>query len=371
MPTVPISRFPFLLDSPINYLKEVGGLSHINTIDDLFAEYGDLIKLALEEVITGENKVQRKLSREEEIIYSHSVVLIASLLNNPRFSSKAALHLSKRYSKELLKLGVQEIINIANLVGIPLRDESSNPHTVFLEERYSKKKVEAVKKYYSLSLGFTEFIKLTRRLRGDPKYRLTNHLLIDGKVYLALDDVGLIARLIEERFYEYILEKIESLTSNEETVRLLENERVLEVISYVKTVEPRHEILAGKRHFGPIRYEAFPPCMARIFESLKNGENLSHHQRFSITSFLGNIGMDKEEIIELFRALPDFKEKVTRYQVEHILGEKGGGKKYLPYSCEKMRAIGLCVADCNVKNPLQYYYLKLRRKNDSQGRDNA
>jgi len=97
-----------------------------------------------------------------------------------------------------------------------------------------------------------------------------------------------------------------------------------------------------------------PPCMTAILEALKRGENLPHAARFAITTYLLKRGWDVEQIVELFRNAPDFNEKITRYQVQHIAGKVGGRKEYAVPNCETMRQWGLCVATCNVRNPLQY-----------------
>jgi len=97
-----------------------------------------------------------------------------------------------------------------------------------------------------------------------------------------------------------------------------------------------------------------PPCMKAIMEALKRGENLPHAARFAITTYLLKRGWDVEQIVDLFRNAPDFNEKITRYQVQHIAGRAGGRKEYNVPNCETMRQWGLCVANCGVKNPLQY-----------------
>jgi len=97
-----------------------------------------------------------------------------------------------------------------------------------------------------------------------------------------------------------------------------------------------------------------PPCMKAILDALKAGENLPHTARFAITTYLLKRGWDVEQIVDLFRNAPDFNEKITRYQVQHIAGKVGGRKEYAVPSCKTMREWGLCIANCGVKNPLQY-----------------
>ncbi|MEM1681108.1 MAG: hypothetical protein QXZ56_07870, partial [Sulfolobales archaeon] len=66
-----------------------------------------------------------------------------------------------------------------------------------------------------------------------------------------------------------------------------------------------------------------------------------------------NVGYSVDEVVEVFRTQPDFKEKTTRYQVNYI-ASYDNGKPLLPYSCTKMKELGMCVAECGVKNPLNH-----------------
>src|SRR3989344_1044891 len=109
----------------------------------------------------------------------------------------------------------------------------------------------------------------------------------------------------------------------------------------------------SKAYFGEIAPEAFPPCMSKIYAELINGINVNHSGRFAIATFLASIGMNLESIINAFRNTPNFSEKTTRYQVERIAGIKGTG--YSSPSCDKMRSYNLCVANCPVSHPVQFY----------------
>jgi|GEM_PF-2583004 len=53
-------------------------------------------------------------------------------------------------------------------------------------------------------------------------------------------------------------------------------------------------------------------------------------------------------------------ERVVRYQLVHIAGQRGSRVKYKPLSCQSMKTHGLCIDDgrrCpkNISNPLQYH----------------
>jgi DNA primase large subunit len=96
-------------------------------------------------------------------------------------------------------------------------------------------------------------------------------------------------------------------------------------------------------------------------------------------SFLHAIGMDSEEIMKLFSAAPDFREDMTRYQVEHITG-KTSGTEYSPPGCQAMKTYSICYNEddwCRrerpdgsgryVNHPLSYYKWALKRKARATG----
>lgn len=110
---------------------------------------------------------------------------------------------------------------------------------------------------------------------------------------------------------------------------------------------------------GTANPNAFPPCMAKIYQELLEGKNVNHPGRFNMATFLVAIGMPTKRVVDLFRKTPNFDEKVTQYQVERIAGK--GKAKYSPSSCAKMRAYNLCVANCPVSHPIQFYQREQKR----------
>ncbi|MCK4928368.1 MAG: DNA primase regulatory subunit PriL, partial [Methanosarcinales archaeon] len=94
--------------------------------------------------------------------------------------------------------------------------------------------------------------------------------------------------------------------------------------------------------------------------SAQGGVNLAHSARFALTSFLLNIELSADQIIQLFGVSPDFNEEMTRYQVEHIAG--GTGTSYKPPSCSTMITYGNCMGKdvlCReIGHPLNYYRKK-------------
>ncbi len=110
----------------------------------------------------------------------------------------------------------------------------------------------------------------------------------------------------------------------------------------------------------PFDVDKLPPCIKRIYFDLISGEKVPHMARFVIATFLINIGLEKEKIVELFRNQENFNEKRTLYHIEYLMGEKGCGKRRMCPNCDKIKEYGLCISNCSVKNPLVLYNKNLK-----------
>ncbi len=120
---------------------------------------------------------------------------------------------------------------------------------------------------------------------------------------------------------------------------------------------------------GNVEAQAFPPCMAKIYSELLSGQRPTHSARFNLATFLAAVGMPSAEIVEVFSHASNFNEKITRYQVERIVGK--GKPAYSPSSCAKMREYELCVANCPVKHPLQFYRIHKANPASSESETDA
>ena len=85
--------------------------------------------------------------------------------------------------------------------------------------------------------------------------------------------------------------------------------------------------------------------------------------RFTLTSFLIYIGMEPEKLNELYKSFfSDYNERLTRYQIEHIAGERGSGTKYTPPQCSVLQTHGICRKGDDLcrrtYHPLAYYKRK-------------
>ncbi len=129
----------------------------------------------------------------------------------------------------------------------------------------------------------------------------------------------------------------------------------------VEVLKPKVDISSIQGEYEP---SAFPPCIAKLLREAEEGKNLPHMARFTLASFMISIGKKPEEIIDIFRRLPDFDEHKTMYHLRHIAGQIGSRIKYVPPSCATLRTFNLCPSGdelcLKIKHPLAYYNYKLK-----------
>jgi DNA primase large subunit len=106
----------------------------------------------------------------------------------------------------------------------------------------------------------------------------------------------------------------------------------------------------------PAPSKEWAPCMVALRNRVAD---IGHFGLFALAAYMANKGYEVKEIVDVLRVRSDFDEKIARYQVEHIAGQRGSRVKYRPPSCQSMKTHGLCIEDgkhCpnNIKNPTQY-----------------
>ena len=207
-----------------------------------------------------------------------------------------------------------------------------------------------------VEVNFADYLRNMAHLR-DQKWKLVNRILADGKVYLNQHDV---ARLLQEEVRRRVEERLEAT----ELPRF--PEKITEMAD--RLVELAKERIGQEEMEGfpkVVSQSAFPPCIVALQEAVSKGHHLSHVGRFTLTSFLVSIGMPSEKVNEMFKSFSDYNERLTRYQIEHIAGERGSRTRYTPPQCSTLQTHGVCVnsdALCRrVRHPLAYYRRKLKR----------
>ena len=178
------------------------------------------------------------------------------------------------------------------------------------------------------------------------EWKLINRKVNSGHVYLTSHET---VRLVRKEIDLYISSKINSAN----TPTMIEGFQ-----EYVDKLR----ILAKKFEVKVVESSEYPPCIKHAIEVLEKGENLSHSGRFMLATFLLARGQQVEQIAPLFKNAPDYNEKVTLYQLNHLSG-KNSTTEYKCPSCEKLKSQDLCFAipECdNIINPIQFGRKRVR-----------
>jgi DNA primase large subunit len=330
LPLTTLAIYPFLPEAAL-YVKKLNlDLTEITT-SPIFR---NIIQRSVSDI---KNSIKGELRRapgtdtvECEIqLLSYPVSrILLSCLNNPYLTSRYAVAESKAASENLKQESNSRLKTIA---------ESLNLHPSVRKDLFS--------------LFFTEYVQTVHSIK-ELKWKLVNQQIQRGWVVLKRDDF---LRLLEEVIKKRVLHNM-PLSVPEELCESLQ--------FWVQEVRAGLSESAG-RIFGveseAVSRDCFPPCISDALENLRRGANLAHSTRFALTSFLLNVGMSVDEIVELFNVSPDFDVEKTRYQIEHIAGSSG--TIYKPPSCATMITFGNCVGRdrlCErVSHPLGYYRKKM------------
>lgn len=216
---------------------------------------------------------------------------------------------------------------------------------------------------YDLETGifgipFDVFVKYNTRISGD-KYRLSYQPVSRGTVYAEKD---LVIKLSREYFVKSALRFMGNLPMD--TVR----EVFAPYADFISSLKAVYDQIKSKRRvdLGAVDATKFPPCIREYISEMRSGVNLPHLARFTLVAFLHKCGMTAEEITDLFKTAPDYNEKMTTYQVNHVTGVISG-TEYAPPKCSALKSNHLCFMGedtlCNqewLRHPLQYYQIKKR-----------
>jgi DNA primase large subunit len=187
-------------------------------------------------------------------------------------------------------------------------------------------------------MHFSQYLHLSRRLGTEPRWKLVNRLMDKGLVTLTQPEV---IRLVREWLYD----------SFTQTKPLPTNWHPEEAKAIKEALQKR-----AAKTVAPAPSREWAPCMVALRNRVADA---SHFGLFALAAYMAQKGYEVREIVDVLRVRSDFDEKIARYQVEHIAGQRGSRIKYRPPSCQSIKTHGLCIEDgkyCpyNIKNPIQY-----------------
>ena len=329
-----LAKYPFLKETA-EYIKPLD-----LQIEDLTSMGMDqLLKRAEERVNDAilNRSVKRNFKKIDlEILSFPAALLIVIATENSFIKKRYALAEAKQASADLALETKARILKIARDFDWQIKLSANEGGDSPLE----------------FTVNFTDYLRNAAHLH-DKKWKLTNSILSHGNIYLNKKDV---ARLLEEEVRKRVEKRLDIKLPKypPELVEVAERVKKLasDVIGQMETDDlPKIVVQA-----------AFPPCINAIYQAASTNHHLSHMERFTLTSFLFNIGMSPEKISELYKTFSDYNERLTLYQIEHIAGERGSGTHYIPPQCSVLQTHGVCKNKddlCRrIYHPLAYYKRK-------------
>ncbi|ACP35683.1 DNA primase, large subunit [Sulfolobus islandicus Y.G.57.14] len=300
-----VKKYPFIKSLEDELKKYGGGI----TLSDLLLNSTTLIDQAkdrIQKVKSGE-ELPHYVSYNEPVLVFYTTLLSLAILNDLRLIRKYA-HIEAKQFKSLLQNENEEnLLEITKLLDLKINKCDQIKFSL-------EKKRRIVQKEFCVN--FIDYLKYTKGLRED--WKLSKQVLYKGYVYL---DKNQLTDLIAENIKNKIVEMIRPLN--------------------LKEIPEKLKSLIEKKG-------VVPPCI----ENILGKEKLSEEEIRTLITFYINVGKGLGSIIAIMK-----KWNVTN--IEDLYKKYRGDMetRYIVYSCARMKQLGLCVSNCNVKNPLQLYFL--------------
>ena len=332
-----LAKYPFLQEAQ-EYIRELGF-----TIDDIaqpeFSPVLDRAEKRLEEALAKGRLSLEVVDERTEILSFPVSNLILSLTGEERARRRFALAEAKRAYEMLRFEPPEKLEQIA---------------TGTFQWKLKRVDTQLGKRFYDFAVGLTDFLRNSVHLK-EPKWKLPNRVLDHGLVYTTREETS---RLLEEEIRTRIVDRSARPPLQTPPPLQTKVEQARGLIVKWLGLPTSYELPKV-----PVP-EAMPPCILHLIDELGDGKNVAHMGRFALASFLTNIGTDEEEVVRLFKPATDFSERMTRYQVEHIAGKRGGRTKYTCPMCTTLKTHGVCYKPdqvCStIRNPLSYYKKQAR-----------
>ena len=322
-----LAKYPFLAETG-DYLRDKGfnleQLGHPDWKPIIEKAYGRIVVATTGQIYGSE--IEKPENLDSDILSFVVAVILLKSAGIPTLIRRFSLAEARRAEK-YLQQDLRSGKNTKNLE-LPLK---------IIQDLFSVK-VTIEDDYFVIEIP--DYLKRAVHFH-EKEWKLVNRRVEDGFVYLNAHET---VRLIRSELSSYINSKIQSIN----------------VLSVPENFNARIDdlVLLAKKFSGTttVSYE-YPPCIKHAIEVLDRGENLPHSGRFLLAAYLLAKGQSVEQIVPLFKNAPDYNERVTRYQLEHIAGSSGKGTKYSCPSCDKLRSENLCFAipECDgIINPVQF-----------------
>jgi DNA primase large subunit len=340
--TQTLARYPFLKEAGA-YIREHGPpLDEL--LEDIAYEEARLRgkRRVLDALEKGEIEEQPLSSDAQRLLelYSYPVArILVSCIADDFLIHRYALAEATRAREKLENEGLAFVLDISAQLGFDVKNGKE------------------------LKVHFSDFLRNSAQIKAK-EWKLANQDLDNGYVHLSRQRL---LRLVQESVRKRVEEEL-PLEVNDKILAILQDyaQEIWEELSKRKEKYKAED-------FEKVSITRLPPCKRKFVAMLQSGQNLPHSARFALTAFLRAIGMGTEEIMRLFASAPDFDDRKTRYQVEHITG-RISGTVYTPPECSTMKSYNVCFDPdelCKrdwMNHPLTYYRIKSRGKRKGKGK---
>jgi DNA primase large subunit len=328
-----IAKYPFLADAG-QYLKDKGfSLEQFGTDPDLkqlIDKAYDRILVAADGKIYNSDldgdHVSKEAALPREVFSFLLAIVLLKLSGMHTLIKRFALAEARRAEKYLEK----DLANIS--------DETKKELAIRVIGDLFSVQVEKLNDYFVISVS--DYLKHSINFH-EREWKLINRRVENGQVFLSPHET---VRLIRKELGTYINSKII-------------NAKTPTMIPGFEDSVNKLVLLSKKFTTYTVTTGEYPPCIKHAIDVLEKGENLPHSGRFMLAAFLLSKGQTVQQIAPLFKNAPDYNERVTLYQLNHLAGTSGSGTQYSCPSCEKLKTQSLCFAipECdNIINPLQF-----------------
>ena len=328
-----IAKYPFLADAG-QYLKDKGfTLEQFGTdpdLKDLITKAYDRIQVAAEGKIYKSDLIGDQVSKEaalpREVFSFLLAIVLLKLSGMHTLIKRFALAEARRAEKYLEK----DLANIS--------DESKKQLAIRVIDDLFSVQIEKLDDYFVIPVS--DYLKHSVNFH-EREWKLINRHVENGQVFLTPHET---VRLIRKELGTYINSKIV-------------NAKTPTMIPGFEDSVNKLVMLSKKFSTFTVTTGEYPPCIKHAIDILEKGENLPHSGRFMLATFLLSKGQSVQQIAPLFKNAPDYNERVTLYQLNHLAGTSGSGTQYSCPSCEKLKTQSLCFAtsECEgIITPLQF-----------------
>lgn len=341
------AKYPFI-KSTASHVRGIGiDFEELERENDFYLPFLDRAEKRVEAALVDESvyaetkPIIEMNDREKEIeIFSFPLAVLLVVGTEDSFiKSRYALAEAKRASSLLRNENKEKLLQVA-------ANFNWNARLV----------TESSLQHYAFAVPLPLFLRnvVSSVVVHDARWKLVNHLMINGEVYLTEREVS---RLLEEEVRKYIEERLDT------KIRSIPPAIMVRVTRLKQLAAEKQEKIRLEEMPDRVVMGAFPACIQGVYDRVVAGKPASHLGRFALTSFMLSIGMSSDDVFKFFRSVSDFNERMTRYQVEHIAGTRGSGTKYTPPNCSTLRTHGVCIStepECKgAVNPLVCYKKKL------------